>query len=129
MPVINRKGIREKKVKYKSEKKAKNEDFYNSIAWKRLRNTYISLHPICQCCLEHGKVTPASEVHHKTPFGRGDTEEEQWKLFLDEHNLMSVCRLCHLGLHNKDKQYHLGALDSLTDIEYRYIHGLNYKNE
>jgi 5-methylcytosine-specific restriction protein A len=126
MPVINRKGIREKKVKYKSDKKAKSEDFYNSIAWKRLQNTYISLHPLCECCMEHGRVVPAAAVHHKHPFLRGETEEEQWQLFLDQKNLMSVCNKCHIALHNKDREYHLGCLDSLSDLEYRYTHGLNY---
>lgn len=126
MPYINRRQIKEKKVKYKNEKQELASDFYNSMAWKRLRNTYISLHPICECCLEHGRVVPATEVHHKTPYSRGETETEKWQLFLNERNLMSLCEKCHHGLHNKDREYSIGCLDSLTDTEYRYIHGLNY---
>ena len=126
MPTINKKEIKTKPVKYRKEKKEKAASFYDSLVWKKLRNTFISLHPVCQCCLEHNRVTPAESVHHKIPFGRGETEEEQWKLFLDERNLMSVCNLCHLGLHNKDREYHMGSLDSLTDLEYNYIHHLNH---
>lgn len=126
MPQINKREIKEKPIKYKHEKKEKTTDFYGSLAWKRLRDTYISLHPICECCLEHHKVTSATAVHHKCPWSRGESEEEQWKLFLDEKNLMSVCEQCHIGLHNKDREYHLGILDSLTDIEYNYIHHLNH---
>lgn len=126
MPTINKKELKTKPVKYKREKKEKAASFYDSLAWKRLRNTFISLHPICQCCLEHNRVTPADEVHHKIPWSRGESETEQWELFLNEKNLMSVCRTCHIGLHNKDKEYHMGSLDSLTDTEYKYIHHLNH---
>ena len=129
MPNINRVPIKEKQVKYRHEAVEHANSFYGSNAWKRLRNTYLSTHPVCECCLEHNKVNPAEHVHHKTPWDRGETEAEKWELFLKESNLMSVCSKCHLGLHNKDRQYHLGSLDSLTDSEYRYIHGLNYRNE
>ena len=124
MPQINRKQIKPKKVKYKNEVRDKNSEFYGSLAWKRLRDTYISLHPLCECCLAHERIEPATEVHHKRPFMRGDTEEEQWKLFLDEHNLMALCRQCHIGLHIKDRDYNLNSLDNLTQKEYDEVHNL-----
>ena len=124
MPRINKKEIKEKPVKYKREKPS--ADFYNSMAWKRLRDTYISLHPLCECCLDHNRVETATEIHHKRPFMRGETEVEQWNLFLDEKNLMSLCDKCHLALHVKDREYNLGILDTLNDREYEYAHGLNY---
>ena len=122
MPRINKREIKEKPVKYKKE--SKSEPFYGTTAWKRLRDTYISLHPICECCLEHGKVEPAKEVHHERPFLRGETEEEQWKLFLDEKNLMSVCSKCHTALHVKDNMYHMDVLDDLTEKEWKYAHNI-----
>lgn len=128
VPKINRKYLSEKPIKYKSESREHTSEFYNSAAWRRLRNTFLSTRPICACCLEFGKVTPATVAHHKIPWDRGITEEEKWNLFLKESNLMPVCDTCHHALHFKDKQYHLGSLDSLTDIEYRYAHGLNYTN-
>ena len=122
MPTIKKKQIKPNRIKYKNETREKNSEFYNSIAWKRLRDTYISLRPLCECCLSHETITPATEVHHKTPFMRGETEEEQWKMFLDEKNLMSVCRQCHIGLHNKDREYNLNSLDNLTQKEYDEVH-------
>ena len=123
-PQINRNRIKEKKVNYKRENKS--TEFYNSMAWTRLRNTYLSLHPICECCLEHERVTPATDIHHRRPFLNGETKEERWNLFLDEKNLMALCEKCHYALHFKDKQYGLSSLDSLTETEYRYAHGLNH---
>ena len=126
MATINRKPLQPNKVKYKSESRTHTQEFYNSIAWKRLRDVYFKTHPICECCREHGRVVPATDVHHKRPWDRGSTEEEKWQLFLDEKNLLSCCETCHHAIHFKDKEYHLSSLDSLTDIEYRYAHGLNF---
>jgi len=122
MPRINRKEIKSKPIKYKNEKTKVQESFYNSTAWKRLRETYISLHPLCEICLEHEKITPAKEVHHKKPYMRGETDEERWQLFLDEHNLMALCPKCHSAVHTKDNMYHMSVLDELTDKEYNYAH-------
>lgn len=126
MPTINRKLIKEKNIPYIKERDLKSSEFYGSKAWRRFRNTFLSLHPICECCLEHGYVTPSTDVHHKIPWMRGKNEEEQWNLFLDEKNCMSLCERCHIGLHNKDREYNMGCLDSLTETEYNYIHGKNY---
>lgn len=127
MPWINRKPIQPPKVEYKKESKVHAQEFYNSLAWKRLRDTYIKTHPICYECLQHGVVEPAVDVHHAIPWDRGKTEEEKWNLFLDEKNLISLCETCHHALHFKDNHYHLSRLDTLTDSEYRYAHGLNYR--
>ena len=113
MPEINRTPIKEKTVEYKHEDNS--SKFYNSIAWKRLRKFYYEHNPLCQCCLEHDKVTPAMEVHHKKPFLTGKTEEERWSLFLNQNNLMSVCNACHDKLHLKSKRYKLYIIDILTD--------------
>ena len=125
MPTINKRELKTKPIKYKHEKQELAQDFYSSKAWRRLRDTYISLHPLCECCIQHEKIEPASEVHHKVPYLRGETEEERWSLFLDEKNLMSLCEKCHLGLHNKDKIYHLVKLDTLTDKEWKEAHKID----
>ena len=126
MPTINKKELKTKPIKYKREKKELNASFYNSLAWKRLRNTFISLHPLCQFCLENGKVEPATECHHAIPFLRGGDEQERWELFLDEKNLISLCGKCHTAVHVKDNMYNMGRLDNLTEREWKYAHGLNY---
>lgn len=124
MPTISKKRIHEKQVKYKSEASKQSTDFYGSMAWKRLRNTFISLHPLCQFCLENEKVEPATEVHHTVPFLRGKNEQERWELFLDEKNLIPLCGKCHTAVHVKDNMYNMGRLDNLTEKEWKYAHGI-----
>lgn len=119
MPQINRKQIKPKKVKYNNEKSILQQDHYASPAWRSLRNTYISQFPLCRVCLEHEKITPAEQVHHKRFWSAGETEEEQWKLFLDWNNLESLCSSCHRKVHNKAKKYGLNYCDSLTEKEWR----------
>lgn len=76
-------------------------EFYNTIQWKNLRSYYLRLNPLCECCRDHyDRVTPATEVHHKIPFLRGKTDLERLDLLLDEDNLLSVCRKCHLEIHS-----------------------------
>jgi 5-methylcytosine-specific restriction protein A len=56
-------------------------------AWKRIRDRYISANPLCAECATSGRITPAEEVHHIVPLGKGGTH--------DTANLMSLCRPCH----------------------------------
>lgn len=69
--------------------------------WKQLRNSYIAEFPLCQSCLEKGKITPGKDVHHVISFSSGKTLEEQLKLAYDYDNLMTLCRECHLEKHGK----------------------------
>ena len=56
-------------------------------AWQRVRDCFITTHPLCQRCQERGRITPAQEVHHIVPLSQGSTH--------DEANLMSLCTSCH----------------------------------
>ncbi len=60
-------------------------------AWKRIRDRYARLHPLCERCLKEGRITPMEEVHHILPVNRGGGNEET--------NLMSLCRSCHEKVH------------------------------
>lgn len=59
---------------------------YNS-AWRKIRNAYITAHPLCEQCEAAGRVTPAAEVHHVLPLEHGGTH--------DEDNLQALCKPCH----------------------------------
>lgn len=122
MPTISKEILKQKRIKYNHEYKLNTAPFYDSLAWKRLRNTFLSTHPLCSICAEHGRVEPAVHIHHKVPWNRGVTDIEKWQLFLDENNLIPCCEKCHYGLHTKDKQYNLASLDYLTDKEYAAVH-------
>lgn len=79
------------------------QDAYNQTAWKKLREVYLKMHPLCEECLLKNKVTPATSVHHKvSPFSKGQVNQY---LFLDYENLESVCHDCHGMLHAKEQGY------------------------
>ena len=95
---------------------------YNTTEWRKLREVYMREHPICEKCLEKGKITPAEDIHHKiSPFRGG---EVNYGLLLDHDNLMAVCKECHAAIHNK-QQGHVSAeeiirvLDELFDELYK----------
>ena len=89
---------------------------YQNRHWRKLRDTYLKEHPICEECLKHGKVTPAEDVHHiKSPFRGG---EINYNMLLDYHNLESVCKDCHGEIHAAQQRHQspekiLQALDEL----------------
>lgn len=65
--------------------------------WRRIRNRYISRHPLCERCEQEGRLTPATEVHHIAPLADAGTN--------DDENLMSVCKSCHAILDENHKNF------------------------
>lgn len=63
-------------------------------AWKRIRDRYISMHPLCEKCRKEDRLTVAEEVHHILPLSRGGTHHEE--------NLMALCKPCHSEITAKD---------------------------
>ena len=61
---------------------------YNT-RWQRTRSAYLSRNPLCQYCLQVGRVTQATIVDHVIPH-KGDE-----KLFWDAENYRGLCKLCH----------------------------------
>ena len=59
-------------------------------AWKRIRNIYITAHPLCEQCLKTGIYTSAHEVHHIKPLSQGGTHADS--------NLMALCTSCHSSI-------------------------------
>lgn len=87
--------------KYERDKAAKRK---YGRAWKRIRDKYVSLHPFCEICYEHGILVEAEEVHHKKPLREGGTH--------DRENLIALCKSCHSRIHaergdrwNKNRNY------------------------
>jgi 5-methylcytosine-specific restriction protein A len=76
---------------------------YNNSTWRKLRNTYLKEHALCQDCIAKGIITPATDIHHiKSPFQNG---EINYNLLLDVTNLVSLCRACHGERHSKEQGY------------------------
>lgn len=55
--------------------------------WRKIRDRYITTHPLCEQCLKEERVTVAEEVHHIKPLRQGGTHVDE--------NLMALCKPCH----------------------------------
>jgi 5-methylcytosine-specific restriction protein A len=67
--------------------------FLHSVAWRREREHYLNLHPLCERCLIEGRETPATLVHHK------DGNE----LNRDDANKEALCNNCHEKIHGPSR--------------------------
>lgn len=66
---------------------SRHERGYGS-AWDKLRKQVLTRDKhLCQPCLAKHRVTPATQVDHKTPKAKGGTD--------DMGNLQGICAPCH----------------------------------
>lgn len=87
---------------------------YQNTAWRKERDNFLREHPLCEKCLEKGKITPAQDIHHKkSPFKNG---EINWNLLYDENNLMSLCKECHGNIHAA-QQGHISPEEILRQLD------------
>lgn len=73
---------------------------YNTPQWKNLRKIKLMNNPVCEMCLNEGKVTPTQEIHHIRPILTGQDESEMMDIAYDYNNLISLCKECHHKIHN-----------------------------
>ena len=73
--------------------------FYNSKAWKRLRDVLLRRNPIDQLELLERHVESATELHHLIKFADQANEAIAWQLFLDDDNIISVSKTTHNRIH------------------------------
>lgn len=74
---------------------------YVSPRWRKMRKWYLIQHPICEECLKEGRVTVATEVHHKRPIATGEDEAEMTTLAYDYGNIIALCHDCHVNAHKQ----------------------------
>lgn len=92
----------------------------NSYRWQLLRKKKFMANPICEECKEHGRVTPAEEVHHVVPVETGKDEAEMTRLAYDYNNLRSLCKACHARAHApKEKE----VSPSVKNFFEKYLQG------
>ena len=115
MPYINKiKKDRTSSEKKESDMRELRKRAYQNTAWRKLRDTYMHEHPICEECLKKGKVTPAEDIHHiQSPFKYG---EINWSLLVDKDNLMALCKECHGNIH-ASQQGHISAEEILKQLD------------
>ena len=104
MPTLNLQKKTKKETNQRNENTVSREmrrKAYNNTEWRKLRDTYIKEHPLCEDCLNEGKVVPAEDIHHiRSPFQNGECNKA---LLLDYNNLMALCKQCHNKRHNPNQ--------------------------
>lgn len=97
MPTIN---LKKKKIDSKKDNNI-HKLVYNTARWRTIRSNYIMYNPLCKECLEIGKVTPVSEVHHITPISTAYNDFDVVRLGFDVNNLIGLCVEHHQNKHKK----------------------------
>ena len=62
--------------------------FYNSKAWRSLRNYKIQLNPLCEICETKGLTEPGKEIDHIQAIRDNGA-------MLSLSNLQTLCKSCH----------------------------------
>lgn len=101
MPTLNKPKRTHSTAYKKYGQQADIQKIYNTSIWKKLRQGYISQHPLCESCLLENKITPAYDVHHIREISNGRTILEMQDIAYDSNNLMSLCRECHRKIHSE----------------------------
>ena len=64
------------------------KSFYKTYEWRTLRKKQLSIQPLCEECLKHGRYIKANIADHIIPIKQGGAK-------LDIDNLQSLCGSCH----------------------------------
>ena len=72
-----------------SEADKRSRKFYNSTEWKRLRNHFIQVNPLCVECDKIGLIEPAVDIDHITPLKDNYGKALEWE------NLQGLCKKHH----------------------------------
>ncbi len=83
---------------------AKDKDYRRLIGrnrWLKLRKAKLTAQPLCERCMESGRIRPATEVHHIVPVEDALTPAEKAGLMYDYRNLRSLCHDCHVQTHTE----------------------------
>jgi 5-methylcytosine-specific restriction enzyme A len=61
-----------------------------------LAQIQIAARPLCEACMQLGRITPANEVDHRTPISvKGRKERRAEEAFPHTDDLASLCKPCH----------------------------------
>lgn len=80
-------GVRQARQQTDAQRGSSAQRGYDAY-WRGFRLGYLSSHPMCHDCQEHGQYTVANEVHHIIALSDGGER-------LDPANCMSLCHSCH----------------------------------
>lgn len=97
MPYLKKPNKRQTKA-FKREDRQK---IYQSTKWKELRIAKLMQNPLCELCLQNGKVVEAVDIHHIDSFMNYTGTDRLAKAY-DFNNLMALCKECHSKLHHNE---------------------------
>lgn len=81
-----RAAMRQQTHKRYNRQRDESDKFYSTVAWRRFRDHYLIMHPLCVDCEDEGDIEAAVVVDHIKPF------KERPDLALDEDNMRGLCR-------------------------------------
>lgn len=88
-----------------SDKKRMRARLYNDTKYRKIRDWYMQLHPLCEMCLEDDKVRPSQHLHHVlSPFQDGISEGEAFRRLRDERNFKALCVEHHEEVHKRQER-------------------------
>lgn len=85
------------------QKRRERQKIYSSKKWKLMRLAYIDQHPLCEICLQKGRVNAAVDVHHRVSFTDFDGLK-RLEMAYNPANLMALCKECHTNIHLHEKR-------------------------
>ncbi len=77
----------------------------NSKEWKILRAAKLKANPLCEMCMEEGKVSSAIDVHHIVPVESATNIRDMARLCFDPNNLVALCIRCHSKVHADERSH------------------------
>lgn len=105
-----------------TERAAMASNLYNTDTWRKIRRSYLMEHPLCEICEEMGRITYATDVHHKDHISEAQNELDAMDRAFDSSNLMALCHKCHMHYHGLiESKRHPSEADMLFLKAYRRV--------
>lgn len=98
MPTINKPN---KKQKNQTVNERIRKEVYATSKWRKLRVAKLIEQPLCEICLQNGKVTAGIDVHHIISFVSILDPLKRKEVAYDYNNLQTLCKECHQKIHNQ----------------------------
>jgi 5-methylcytosine-specific restriction endonuclease McrA len=68
---------------------------YTTQRWQRLRRMKLCEHPLCEACLQVGRIEPAVAVDHRVPITEECRKRRSGEAYPALNELASLCARCH----------------------------------
>ena len=75
------------------------DSLYSTVRWAKVRAIKLGRQPMCERCLEEGRLTQGEIVHHIVEVSQDKSKA------LDIDNLQTLCRKCHAITHGYEKNF------------------------